>query len=75
METKMEKVIGAVGALVVIIAAIVGLGALFSYFVMLLWNGCLVPAIGVNDISWLQAWGITILCSILFKSTSVGKSK
>jgi hypothetical protein len=72
METKMEK---AIGALIAIVTLIVGLSALFSYFVMLLWNGCLVPAVGVNDISWLQAWGITILCSILFKSTSVGKSQ
>ena len=68
----MEK---AIGALIAIVTLIVGLSALFSYFVMLLWNGCLVPAVGVNDISWLQAWGITILCSILFKSTSVGKSQ
>ncbi len=71
METKMEKAIGALSAILVLI---VGLTALFSYFVMLLWNGCLVPAVGVNEISWLQAWGIAILCSILFKSTSVGKS-
>lgn len=45
---------------------------IFSGLVMLLWNGCLVPAVnGVNEISWLQAFGITILFNILFKPTSV----
>lgn len=57
------------GALIVgaiIFGAIVG--AVFSFPVMLLWNGCLVPAInGVNEISWLQAWGLMILVNIFFK--------
>jgi hypothetical protein len=56
----------AVGLLV--IAA--GLSFLLSWPVMQLWNSCLVPAVhGVNEIGWLQAWGISALCSILFKST------
>ena len=42
---------------------------LFSWPVMMLWNGCLVDAVnGVNEVSWLQAWGISFLCSLLFKS-------
>jgi hypothetical protein len=50
----------------IIFGAIVG--AVFSLPVMLLWNGCLVPAItGVNEISWLQAWGLMILVNIFFK--------
>jgi hypothetical protein len=37
---------------------------------MLLWNGCLVPAIpALNSISWLQMWGISILIGCLFKTT------
>ena len=36
----------------------------------MLWNGCLVGAVaGVSKITWLQAWGISILCSFLFKPT------
>ena len=51
---------------VVLFGAIVG--AVFSFPVMLLWNGCLVPAItGVKEISWLQAWGLMILVNIFFK--------
>jgi putative flippase GtrA len=57
--------------------AVTGLGAvvllsfLLSLPVWLLWNGCLVDAVtGVNEITWLQAWGISILCGFLFKSHS-----
>lgn len=43
-------------------------GLLFSFPVMLLWNGALVPAVaGLSEIGWLQAWGIVILCAFLFK--------
>jgi len=35
-----------------------------------LWNGCLVGAVaGVAEVTWLQAWGLTILCGFLFKTT------
>lgn len=59
-----------------ILAPIVGLitivllfSFLLSWPVMMLWNGCLVGAIdGVHEVSWLQAWGISILCGFLFKS-------
>jgi hypothetical protein len=48
-------------------------GALFVSFllawpVMMLWNGCLVPAVdGVKQIGWLQAWGLQFLINMLFK--------
>ena len=36
----------------------------------MLWNGCLVDAVsGLKEVTWLQAWGITILCGFLFKTT------
>lgn len=51
------------------------LGMLLSLPIWLLWNGCLVPAVnGVNEISWLQAWGLNILCTGLFKGVEL-KSK
>lgn len=53
--------------LVTVVVVIIGL--LFSVPVMFLWNGCLVPAVtGLNEIGWLQAWGILILCGLLFKT-------
>ena len=59
-----------VSAFFMIVGVIVVFGLLFSYPVMLLWNGCLVPAMdGVKEIGLLQAWGLMILFGILFKST------
>lgn len=48
---------------------------LLSWPVYMLWNGCFVGAInGVNEVTWLQAWGLNILFGIMFsKSTSVKK--
>jgi len=58
-------------ALFMVVGIVVVLGLLFSYPVMLLWNGCLVPAVdGVKEIGWLQAWGLMILFGVLFKSTT-----
>ena len=64
----MDKVVSVVGVVIAGLMLFVLLGLLFSLPVMWLWNGCLVPAVsGVHEIGWLQAWGISILCSFLFK--------
>jgi len=53
------------------IALLVLVSFLLSFPVFLLWNGCLVGAVaGVAEVTWLQAWGLTVLCGFLFKSTS-----
>lgn len=58
------------------LAVAVGISALLSIPVFLLWNGCLVGAVaGVNEITWLQGWGLTLLCSLLFKPSGVELSK
>ena len=45
-----------------------------SWPVMALWNGCLVDAVqGVKEITWLQAWGLTVLFSLLFKTHTSSK--
>ena len=63
-------------AVVGFIVLFVFLSLLFSWPVMALWNGGLVDAVdGVHQITWLQAWGISILCAFLFKPTSVTSSK
>ena len=63
-------------ALFGVVGFVVALGLLFSLPVMLLWNGCLVDAVtGVKEISLLQAWGLMILCGLLFKDTSVSAKK
>ena len=52
-----------------VIALGVFVSFLLSWPVMWLWNNALIGAVdGVHEITWLQAWGLSILCSFLFKS-------
>ena len=70
----MEKIAGIIGVVVLGIMGLLALSFLLSWPVYMLWNGCLVSAIaGVSEVSWLQAWGLTVLCGFLFKS-NVSKS-
>jgi len=47
------------------------LSFLLSWPIYMLWNGCLVDAIqGVNEVTWLQAWGLTVLLGLLFKNNT-----
>ena len=67
----MEKFAVFVGAVVIAIVGLLLLSFLLSWPVYMLWNGCLVDAVSVvKPIGWLQAWGIAVLASFLFKSTS-----
>jgi len=71
----MEKVFVVVGGIIVALAGLLFLSFLLSWPVYMLWNGCLVGAVaGVAEVTWLQAWGISLLCGILFKS-NVSTSK
>ena len=66
----MEKIAVIVGAVVLGLATLVLISFLLSWPVYMLWNGCLVGAVaGVGEVTWLQAWGLTILCGFLFKTT------
>ena len=56
------------------IIMIVVIGLVLSLPVMWLWNYCLVPATtGLNEIGWLQAWGILVLSGLLFKTQASTK--
>ena len=66
----MDKLILALGAIVLGIVSILLLSFLLSWPVYFLWNECLVGAIdGIKEVTWLQAWGLNILSSFLFKTT------
>jgi len=67
----MAQIGTALAALVLFSILVIAGGLLFSLPVWLLWNYCLVGAVaGVSQVTWLQAWGITVLCAFLFKSSS-----
>lgn len=70
----MKDVSAFVGLFVGSVCSVTLISFLFSYFTMPLWNNCLVPAVdGIHTVSWLQAWGITLLFSILFKTRTTSK--
>lgn len=72
----MKQITTIVGAIMFGIAGLLLLSFLLSLPVYLLWNGCLVGAVaGVSEVSWLQAWGLTVLCSFLFKTSTHTSSK
>ena len=71
----MEKFAVFVGTVVLAIAGVLLLSFLLSWPVYMLWNGCLVDAVpSVKEVTWLQAWGITILFSFLFKTSVSSKA-
>jgi len=71
----MEKFAGIVGVVVLGIMGLLALSFLLSWPVYMLWNGCLVGAVaGVSEVSWLQAWGLTVLCGFLFNA-QISKTK
>ena len=45
-----------------------GLLALFGWIVMLLWNWLMPLIFGLKTLTYWQAWGLLLLCSILFKN-------
>ena len=70
----MKEAFVALGAIVVGIATLLFLSFVLSWPVMMLWNGCFVGAIdSVNEITWLQAWGLQFLFALLFKTTITKK--
>jgi hypothetical protein len=71
----MDKIGIALVAFIGVIGLALGLGLLLSLPVYWLWNGCLVDAVTVcKPITWLQAFGLTVLCSFLFKSSTSSSS-
>lgn len=72
MEKIITSIFIGIGAFFAFIGLIAIVGLLISWPVMLLWNGCVVGIIsGISPIPdiW-HAWGILILCGLLFKSSN-----
>jgi hypothetical protein len=52
----------------------IGLAFLFGWIVMLLWNWLMPEIFGLKRVTYWQAWGLLILCCILFKDFGSGSS-
>ena len=63
----MEKFVLAIFTAVMGFALLLCVSFILSFPVYWLWNNALMGAFtGVQEISWLQAWGINVLFGILF---------
>ena len=57
-----ETILKGVGFVVIAILA----SMILAYPMMILWNQCLIPAVpGLQEVNWLQMWGIGILIKTL----------
>jgi hypothetical protein len=62
-------------ALTVLVFVTVLFGLILALPVMLLWDALMPALFGLGTITWLQAWGLLILCGLLFKNTSSSSNK
>lgn len=71
----MEVIMKALGALLLGVGLIVGLGLLMALPTMWLWDWLMPELFGLSEITVWQAWGINILSGFLFKSsTTINKN-
>lgn len=64
-----NKILTAIGVLILALLIGVFVGVICAWPVQLLWNGLITSIFGLRKIGFWEAWGLLILCSILFKST------
>lgn len=67
----MEKFVTFLGCLVITLAAAVCLSAMLAFPVKWLWNGTIVPLFNAPVVTFWQAWGMAVLCGLLFKAYSL----
>ena len=73
MENLSKKVFsfGAIfGTIIAVLAIAFGLSVVLAIPVWLLWNWLMPMIFGLTKLSLIQAWGVTFLTSLLFKSGS-----
>ena len=72
----MKTLLIAVGAVVGVVALVIGLSALFALPVMWLWNYVMPHQFGLKELDFLHAWAMNVLFGLLVKgSTYQHKSK
>lgn len=65
----MENFLTVVGTAVVVVLVAGLIAAVISVITMLLWNWLMPVIFGLPALTWVQAWGLTWLSGILFKSS------
>lgn len=61
-------------SVIIAISIILLISFVVSLPVMLLWDWLMPAIFGLKKITWLQAWGLSILCGFLFKTNITQKN-
>lgn len=75
MKYDQEGCIYSLGVILVTLLAFVVLALLLALPVMWLWNWLMPDLFHLGTITWLQAWGLNVLCSFLFKGNYITSNK
>lgn len=70
----MKQIFTVVGLIVVGLGLLFLISLILSLPVMWLWNWVCVDVFDLKEITWLHAWGLSLLSGILFSSHSPKKS-
>ena len=71
MSTLLGWIIGGI----IFVATVAAFGLLFAIPTMLLWDWLMPFLFGLKTITLFQAWGLNILCGMLFKSNITTTNK
>ena len=71
----METILNWVGLGLITLLLAIALAVFTAYPTMLLWNVVIPGIFGLPTIDFLQALALSLLCSILFKSSGSSSSK
>lgn len=70
-----EQLAGCLGAIIGILLVVLGLSIICAFPAMWLWNWLMPFIFQLPEISVLQAWGLTLLCSFLIKGFNLNFKK
>lgn len=70
----MEKFITTVGVLVVAVAVMLFIAVITAIPTYFIWNYLMPELFGFKQITFVQAYLLNVLCSVLFKSSSSNSS-
>lgn len=65
----------AVNAVVAVIVIAFVLSVILALPIMWLWDWLMPAIFGLKEITLMQAWGLSLLCSLLFKNNTTTSSK
>lgn len=63
-----------IGAFVVAVVLIILGGAIMAIPVMMIWNSVIPDMFGLGTITYPDAWGLYVLCGLLFKGNCSSSS-